>query len=191
MRRPILPSPAIVAIASLLTACGDAARPTELISVSQAVGRGAERRVIMRDACDPESFGAVGVTCVREGGITLNRFLEQLGEHQTVEAWDFSPGRLSAHVGQTLLAFNQGGEVHTFTEVAAFGGGVNDLLNNLSGNPTPAPECQNLPPNAFIAPGASQIEEVGAPGTKHYQCCIHPWMRVDLQALGEGGRPRR
>lgn len=191
MRRRLLFKAGFVALASLLNACGDAARPTELISVSPAVGRGEERLVIMRDACDPESFGAVGVTCGREGGITLDRFLELLRKHQAVEAWGFSPGRLSAHVGQTLLASNQGGEVHTFTEVAAFGGGVNNLLNSLSGNPTPAPECQNLPPNAFIAPGASQIEEVGAPGTKHYQCCIHPWMRVDLQALGEGGRPQR
>jgi hypothetical protein len=191
MRRRILLKAGFVALASLLNACEDAAHPAELISVSRAVGRGEERRVIMRDACDPESFGAVGVTCVREGGLTLDRFLDLLRKHQTVEPWGFSPGRLSVHVGQTLLASNQGGEVHTFTEVAAFGGGVNDLLNNLSGHPTPAPECQNLPPNAFIAPGASQIEEVGAPGTKHYQCCIHPWMRVDLQALGEGGRPQR
>ena len=189
MRSRILRKTAIVSLASLLTACGDAARPAELISVSQAVARRDERLVIMRDACDPESFGAVGVTCVRENGITLDRFLELLREHQTVDAWGFSPGTLSAHVGQTLRARNQGGEVHTFTEVAAFGGGVNDLLNNLSGNPTPAPECRNLPAAAFIAPGASQEEEVGAPGTKHYQCCIHPWMRLELQALGDGGQP--
>jgi plastocyanin len=135
----------------------------------------------MRDACDPESFGAVGVTCIRKGGITLDRFLELLGKQQTVASWAFFPARLEANVGQTLLALNQGGEVHTFTQVASFGGGLNDLLNQLSGNPTPAPECQNLPADAFIAPGASQIAEVGAPGTKHYQCCIHPWMRLDLR----------
>lgn len=189
MRSRFLRKTTVVSLASLLTACGAADRPTEPISVSQAVGRRAERLVIMRDACDPESFGAAGVTCVREGGITLDRFLELLRKHQTVEAWGFSPGRLEANVGQTLLALNQGGEVHTFTEVAAFGGGVNDLLNTLSGNPTPAPECQNLLPDAFIAPGASQKDEVGAPGTKHFQCCIHPWMRLDLRALGDGGQP--
>jgi hypothetical protein len=189
MRRRILLKTAIVSLASLLNACGDAARPTEPISVSQSVARPAERQVIIRDACDPESFGAAGVTCVREDGIALDRFLELLRKHQTVDAWGFSPGKLTATVGQALLALNQGGEVHTFTEVAAFGGGVNDLLNALSGNPTPAPECQNLPADAFLAPGASQTDEVGAPGTKHYQCCIHPWMRLDLQALGDGGRP--
>jgi hypothetical protein len=189
MQSRILLKTAIVLLVSLLSACGDAARPTEPISVSRAVGRPAERLVIMRDACDPESFGAAGAICVRGNGITFDRFLELLRKHQTIEAWGFSPGRLEANEGQTLLALNQGGEVHTFTEVAAFGGGVNDLLNNLSGNPTPAPECRNLPAAAFIAPGASQEEEVGVPGTKHYQCCIHPWMRLDLQALGDGGQP--
>ena len=181
MRSRILHKIVIVSLASLVVACGEADRPTEPISVSQAVARDAERLIIMRDACDPESFGAVGVTCIRAGGITLDRFLGLLGKHQTVEAWGFSPTRTDAHVGQTLLALNQGGEVHTFTQVAAFGGGVNDLLNELSGNPTPAPECQDLPAAAFIAPGASQQAEVRAPGTKHYQCCIHPWMRLDLR----------
>jgi hypothetical protein len=33
------------------------------------------------------------------------------------------------------------GETHTFTEVAQFGGGLVGLLNDLSGNPVPAPEC--------------------------------------------------
>ena len=110
MRNRILLETAIVSLASLLGACGDAARPTELISVSQAVARRAERLVIMRDACDPESFGAVGAICVREGGITFDRFLELLRKQQTVEAWGFSPGRLEANVGQTLLALNQGGD---------------------------------------------------------------------------------
>lgn len=191
MRNRIVLQTAIVSLASLLSACGDTARPTELISVSQAVAGRAERLVIMRDACDPESFGAAGATCVREGGLTFDHFLRLLRKHQTVEAWGFSPGRLEANVGQTLLALNRGGEVHTFTEVAAFGGGVVDTLNKLSGNPTPAPECQNLPPDAFIAPGSSQTNEVSAPGTKHYQCCIHPWMRLDLRALGGGGPPQR
>ena len=183
MRSRILLNSAIVSLATLLNACGDAGRSTEPMSASLAAARRAEPLVIMRDACDPASFGAAGVTCVREGGIALDRFLELLRKHETVDAWGFSPGRLQANVGQTLLVLNQGGEVHTFTEVAAFGGGVNALLNELSGTPVPAPECQNLPREAFIAPGASQHDEVEAPGTQHYQCCIHPWMRLDLRAL--------
>jgi hypothetical protein len=85
-------------------------------------------------------------------------------------------------VGQTLLAVNQGGEVHTFTEVENFGGGIVLALNALSGNPVPAPECLNLVAGDFVAPGASYTDEVEEPGTEHYQCCIHPWMRLDLHA---------
>jgi hypothetical protein len=87
-------------------------------------------------------------------------------------------------VGQTLVVVNQGGEVHTFTEVEDFGGGSVLALNELSGNPVPAPECLNLAPGDFVAPAASRTDEVEAPGTVHYQCCIHPWMRLDLH-----GRP--
>ncbi len=85
-----------------------------------------------------------------------------------------------ASVGQTLLAVNRGGEVHAFTEVEDFGGGIVDTLNALSGNPLPAPECLNLAAGDFIAPGTSHTDEVVEPGTEHYECCIHPWMRLDL-----------
>jgi plastocyanin len=57
---------------------------------------------------------------------TPERFLQLLGKHQTVGAWRFSPETLNATVGQTLLAVNQGGEVHTFTQVEHFSGGIVD-----------------------------------------------------------------
>jgi len=138
--------------------------------------------VTMMDACDSESFDAADVTCVRSGGVTFEPFLELLGKHQTVGAWHFSPGTLNASVGQSLLAVNRGGEVHMFTEVEDFGGGRVPILNALSGNPVPAPECLNLTPGDFVAPGASYTDEVEEPGTEHYQCCIHPWMQLDLHA---------
>jgi plastocyanin len=179
-QRPLLAA-AIAICASLLNAC-DAAPPTAPVSVSQAVAGGEQRLVTMMDGCDPESFGAADVSCVRPGGVTFERFLDLLGKNQTVGAWHFSPGTLNASVGQTLLAVNQGGEVHTFTEVENFGGGIVLALNALSGNPVPAPECLNLVTGDFVAPGASYTDEVEKPGTEHYQCCIHPWMRLDLHA---------
>ena len=51
---------------------------------------------------------------------------------------------MNVSVGQTLVAINRGGEEHTFTEVEHFGGGFAPLLDNLSGNPDPAPECLQL-----------------------------------------------
>jgi plastocyanin len=175
---------AAISISALaLSACDRDAGPTTApVSLSQAVVGGEERRVTMMDGCDPETFEAAQVTCVRRGGVTFERFLDLLGQHQSVGAWRFSPGTLDVRVGQTLIAVNQGGEVHTFTEVEHFGGGVVGVLNELSGNPVPAPECQTLAPGDRIAPGASHTGEVEEPGTERYQCCIHPWMRLELHA---------
>jgi plastocyanin len=182
MRQRLVLAGAIALSASGLNACDDTARPTAPVSVSQALAGGEERLVTMMDGCDPQSFNAAGVSCTRSGGVTFQRFLELLRKHQTAGAWHFSPGTLNARVGQTLLAVNQGGEVHTFTEVKEFGGGAVEVLNTLSGNPVPAPECQNLAPGDFVAPGTNYTDEVEEPGTEHYQCCIHPWMRLDLHA---------
>jgi plastocyanin len=180
MQQRLLLTTAIALCASLFNGCNDATHPTAPAFLSQALAGGEERLVTMMDGCDPESFHAADVSCTRSGGVTFRRFLELLGRHQTVGAWHFSPGTLNATVGQTLLALNQGGEVHTFTEVEHFAGGVIDTLNKLSGNPAPAPECQNLAPSDFIAPGARHADVVEEPGTEHYQCCIHPWMRLDV-----------
>jgi hypothetical protein len=77
---------------------------------------------------------------------------------------------------------NHGGEVHTFTEVEEFGGGIVPNLNTLAGTPEPAPECLALAGSAFILPGGTFEDEVAAPGTEHYQCCIHPWMHAVVTA---------
>jgi hypothetical protein len=74
----------------------------------------------------------------------------------------------------------RGGEIHTFTRVAAFGGGIVPFLNGLSGTPVVAPECTALEPDDFVAPAATYEEEVQAGSTQRFQCCIHPWMRTTV-----------
>ncbi len=91
MRSRRLHTAAIAICASLLNACDDATRPTAPVSVMQAVAGGEERLVTMMDACDPESFDAADVTCVRPGGVTFERFLDLLGKNQTVGAWQSRP----------------------------------------------------------------------------------------------------
>jgi hypothetical protein len=147
-----------------------------------------DRTVTMMDACDPETFNApppAGVgpgTCSRSGGVQFATFLEQLGKHGSIGAWHFAPPNTSAKVGQVFVAVNQGGEVHTFTEVAQFGGGIVPPLNALSGNPVVAPECTALEPDDFVAPGGTYREEpLAAAGTAKFQCCIHPWMRLEVK----------
>lgn len=137
----------------------------------------------MMDACEPTSFNAaIGPgTCVREGGVRFGDFIRLLGRHQTVGSWHFAPATVNARVGQTLLAVNRGGEVHTFTEVEEFGGGIVPDLNNLSGNPVPAPECLALTPSDFIAPGGQTTHTFEPGEADKYQCCIHPWMRAQTR----------
>jgi hypothetical protein len=141
------------------------------------------RTINISDACDSTTFNTLGPnTCIHNGGVTLNRFLELLGRHHHVDAWHYAPGgRITAPVGSILHALNHGGEVHTFTEVKEFGGGFLDFINQPAGTPTPAPECLALASSEFISPGAFRDDPVDHPGLQRYQCCIHPWMRITVE----------
>ena len=180
---------ALASLSLVLGACGsDSATPvapdqSALAANNSANARGGNRdeiRINMQDACDPASFDAAIApgTCVRAGGMKFANFISQLTKHQEVGAWHFAPPHFSAHVGQEVEAYNLGGEVHTFTRVAAFGGGIVASLNALSGNPVAAPECLNLDEDDFVAPGATYEEDLEEAGTQYFQCCIHPWMRT-------------
>jgi len=141
------------------------------------------RTVEIKDKCDPATFNArIGPgTCVgRNGGVTFDTFVLQLQHSQQAGAWRFTPGEVQLQDGEPLQAENTGGETHTFTEVDEFGGGIVPFLNNLSGNPEPAPECLQLGGSDFIPPGGHSSPDLEEPGVHHYQCCIHPWMRTDV-----------
>lgn len=154
---------------------------------SAAKGR-IERLVNIDDACDPETFNAaIGPgTCVRSGGVRFETFLEQLRLHHSIGAWHFAPPNPTLQEGDRFVAMNRGGEVHTFTEVKEFGGGIVPVLNDAVGLTMVAPECQDLEPADFIAPGATFREkgdEGEEAGTVKYQCCIHPWMQLTAKVL--------
>jgi hypothetical protein len=140
------------------------------------------RRVVMLDECDPRTFNAAlgEGTCVgRHTGITFEKFIATLTRLENVPAWRFAPAHLEAELDQTIVALNKGGEVHTFTRVAEFGGGIIAQLNTLAGTPTVAPECTDLDPDDFVAAGGTYTEHIDvAEGTLKFQCCIHPWMRA-------------
>jgi len=183
----------MTAVCVVIAACSDSGpiRPPQAESVTgPAASRSSEdgtRRIEMADACDPTTFdAALGAgTCTRSGGMRFSQFIEQLTKHGSVAAWHFAPTVVEGRVGQTLLAMNRGGEVHTFTEVEQFGGGIVPMLNQLSGNPVVAPECQALAADDFIPPGGSDSDDRVESGTELYQCCIHPWMRTTVH--GHGG----
>jgi hypothetical protein len=168
--------------------------------VSNATG--VSRPIMLHDDCDPATFNAAAGpgTCVGSGKTTFDKFIAQLTQHQTAFLWFFAPGQSAVPVGQMLKLGNTGGETHTFTKVAEFGGGFIIPLNLLSGNPVPRPECTTgvavgpvmlqpqpeSPTNIFVEAGTvedgptagSAILPVGK--TVKFMCCIHPWMRTEI-----------
>jgi hypothetical protein len=136
--------------------------------------------VNMQDACDPTTFNAAlgAGTCVRNGGVKFEDFITQLTRLGFVGSWHFAPKVVNARTNETFVVVNRGGEVHTFTEVEEFGGGIVASLNELSHVPTVAPECLALSSDDFVAPGQTYKEEIEEEGDEKYQCCIHPWMRL-------------
>lgn len=186
-----------VAVAALLvagqSACSGADRPTAPRSAvaSRASGgsgaRATDHKVSMMDACDPTTFDAAlhdPNACLRNGGMKFSEFIAQLQKHHEVGAWHFAPPMLNVEEGATLTAINRGGETHTFTEVEHFGGGIVPVLNQLSGNTTPASECLALEPDDFVPPGGTYTVTEEEAGVEHYQCCIHPWMRTTVRVRG-------
>jgi hypothetical protein len=142
--------------------------------------------VSIQDQCDSASFNAaIGAgTCRKQGSVTFTEFNDELAATQQVAGWRFVPPALRIQVGQRIIAVNDGGEEHTFTEVAAFGGGIVPQLNTASGYLTPAPECLQLTSVDRIPAGArSTTDEARTVGTEHYQCCIHPWMRANVTVV--------
>ena len=143
--------------------------------------------VQVRDDCDPATFNSgpptgpgLGHICGGDGDTTFGDFIAEVAATKHAEKWRFNPDRMSEP--RNIVAHNRGGETHTFTKVANFGGGVVDILNTLSGNTTLAPEC--FLPSAgptFVDPG-HDLKVDGVSGGDKYQCCIHPWMRTTVRA---------
>lgn len=139
------------------------------------------QRIDVRDDCDPTTFNQVlgAGACVGNGGTTFTEFINRLTKDRSVGAWRNNPDHLSIDKGTSLQVVNRGGETHTFTCVTQFGGGFVDLLNQLSGNTTPAVLCPGQPLHQ-LSPGASFTASDLAPGDYKFQCLIHPWMRTTL-----------
>ena len=168
------------------------------------------KTIIMRDACDPDSFNAALGTghCIagHHGQTLFSDFIGELHSDQIAGAWRFNPMlnategqfklvRLDLTSGDQTTIQNAGGETHTFTRVKNFGGGFKAVLNGLTGNPDPAPECAQVLPDRTLAPqpesDTNQFVEAGKTesgptagsaalplGVSRWECCIHPWMRM-------------
>lgn len=169
--------------------------------LSLTAGAGAvqgDKKIRMYDDCEPTSFNAVlgDGACIGNGHTTFDEFIAELSATQDAHAWRNQPTAMQVNVGRPTFIENRGGETHTFTPVANFGGGFVTDLNGISGNPVPAPECLNLGAIVFIPAGAAAEGPTAGSselpvGSHKFQCCIHPWMRTiidvaDPKSKGNG-----
>lgn len=181
---------AVSALAFAALACTDSVPPTTpALANKQLAGANTDRSadnartLRMYDSCDPTTFNAVfndPTICIKQGHVPFDRFIAELTQTQRAAQWRFAQQNVELTPGANVFALNEGGEVHTFTRVAQFGGGILPLLNTLSGNTTVAPECTTLEADDFVAPGALYTAELNTDAVQHFQCCIHPWMRADI-----------
>jgi plastocyanin len=146
-------------------------------------------QIVALDECDPTTFNAaLGPDFCKN--VTLGAFttLSDLFSKAVAgtpdPGWDFEPDVMEIKEGTNLSVVDQGGEPHTFTEVAHFGGGFIPGLN-APGEST-VPECAGGFANVAVAKTrilqASAVQVADLPkGTHLFQCCIHPWMRVKVE----------
>jgi len=151
------------------------------------------RHIAIRDDCDPHDprWVPTGGCFLRGGSVTLDEFNGELSSPHSLsvighQAWRNDPSYLETESGRGIRITNEGGRVHTFTKVGAFGGGrVPSPALNMG--LTMAPEC---PTSVEIAAGGRMELAVLSPGNHRFQCCIHPWMRALIKVHDRvpGGR---
>jgi len=163
---------------------------TGILTTRMATAQENIQQVVILDECDPTTFNATfgPDTChnvVSGGGVVLKDFLAALPTGHP--AWLFFPtNQLEIEEGDTLRVINQGGEIHTFTEVAAYGGGFIPVLNNPPNSPA-VPECDGGYANSAklastrLIQGSSLLVNGLTTGVHHFECCVHPWMRLDVE----------
>jgi hypothetical protein len=180
MQRRLLQS----VIAASLTVIG-------LVGLGETASAGSDEQqpaelVRIRDDCDRRTYNAAlgAGACVGDGGTTFDELVAELTERREAGGWSFSARRLEIRQGRGLRAVNEGGEVHSFTEVQRFGPGCVPEVNQILGFPAGARvrECRT---NAWLqtlrAPGAALRVSGLHEGTHRFECLIHPWMRTTVQ----------
>ena len=146
-------------------------------------------QVVALDECDPATFNAalgpgfcLNVTPFGSA-VPLPALLASVAAGTPNPNWDFEPDSLTIDSKTILEVVNQGGEPHTFTEVAHFGGGFVPPAN--PPGESVVPECAGGFSNVKVAStrilAGSHLNITGlSKGTHLFQCCIHPWMHFQV-----------
>src|SRR5262245_1041693 len=145
-------------------------------------------QIVALDECDPTTFNAkIGPDFCKNVALGAQTTFDELFAKAAAGTQDpnrdFEPDVLKIRKGTPLIVTDQGGEPHTFTEVKEFGGG---FIPDLNGGEEIAPECEGGFSNLDVAKTrilqGSQLQVTGlSKGKHHFECCIHPWMRVTVE----------
>jgi plastocyanin len=175
----------IIAMFGVLAGClifAAATRPLEQESPPNVA------QVVALDECDPATFNAMlGADFCKNVALgastTFADLFAKAAKGTPDPNWDFEPDALILKRGGILSVVDQGGEPHTFTEVAQFGGGFIPPLNS---GEAMVPECADGFANLAVARTrilqGSQLQITGlSKGEHRFQCCIHPWMRMKVE----------
>jgi len=145
-------------------------------------------QIVALDECDPTTFNAaLGPDFCKNVTLgaftTLSDLFAKASSGHPDRKWDFEPDTLKITEGTTVSVVDQGGEPHTFTEVAQFGGG---FIPDLNAGEDTVPECAGGFKNVDVAKTrilqGSTVNITGLSKGEHlFQCCIHPWMRVKVK----------
>lgn len=179
-----------IAISGVLVVAGTALWGLSSVHGTTEVAADGDQRVVIRDDCDPtdERWTPTGGCALEEGDVDLDEFnalrftpLSTSSPAPIIghQAWRNDPSYLKVAPGETVKVANRGGRTHTFTEVAAFGGGRVPPLNQ---GFMPAPECASA---TDLPAGAKTSLTLTSEGNHHFQCCIHPWMRATIKVKAE------
>jgi plastocyanin len=145
-------------------------------------------QVVALDECDPTTFNnALGPDFCKNVTLgaftTLSDLFAGAANKNPDPGWDFEPDSAEIAAGGTLTIVDEGGEPHTFTEVAKFGGGFISVLN--APGQEIAPECMGGFKNIAVARTrilqGSRLQVANLSKGEHlFQCCIHPWMKFKV-----------
>jgi hypothetical protein len=151
----------------------------------------AVEQVILLDECDPVTFNlALGPgTCVNVGGkVTLTTFLAAL-PRDTRRGFSLGLSSPSKKETRSELPMRVVRSIPS-SRSRNFGNGFVPAFNTPTGSTAAVPECQGGFLNAQVASGrviqGSSVTVTGlAEGSHLFQCCIHPWMRMEIDVHTE------
>lgn len=156
---------------------------------SDGGSRASAAQIAILDDCDPSdpAWNDLGGCALKHGTVSTAEFFAELDSPLAAavvghQSWRNEPSYVAMRAGKELRVVNRGGRPHTFTEVANWGGGkvpVPPLNEGL----TTAPEC---PGSIDLAPGDKTTVSGLTAGTHRFICCIHPWMRANVEVSSGG-----